>query len=104
MKNKFQYLIIVIMGICVLICSICTLIGCTKEPENEEPERLVIETLPECTNGTFTILDDSGGVYFQYEGKINIINNGENGQPIKITINLPDTGCSCFDDEGRLKE
>jgi len=110
LKNKFQDLLMLIMSICVLICAITVFLnGCAVEQpieqtEQPEPEALVIETLPEATSGVLTILDGNGGVYFQYEGEIDIINNGKNGQPIEIMIDLPDTGCSCFDEEGRLKE
>lgn len=74
-----------IRSICVLICAIFVFLnGCgveqpIEQTEQQEPEALVIETLPEATSGVLTILDGNGGVYFQYEGEINIINNGENG-------------------------
>ena len=97
-----------IVGVLLVLCVGSLLIGKTmiaKEKEVEQTEQaepLVIETVQPMTEGVLTIVDGEGGLFYQYQGEIRIINDGKNGQPIEIFITLPDTGCSCFDEEGNL--
>lgn len=99
-----------IVGVLLVLCVGSLLIGKTmiaKEKEVEQTEQtepLVIETVQPMTEGVLTIVDGEGGLFYQYQGEIRIINDGKNGQPIEIFITLPDAGCSCFDEKGRLKE
>lgn len=67
-----------------------------------EPLNITIPT--PTTNGTLTVYDENGEVYFQYSGEINILNSGRNGEPVEVEVSVPVTRCSCFDEEGRLKE
>lgn len=77
--------------------------GETEQTEKTaEPLKITIPT--PTTDGTLTIYDENGEVYFQYSGEINILNSGRNGEPIEVEVMVPVTRCSCFDEEGRLKE
>lgn len=67
-----------------------------------EPLNITIPT--PTTEGTLTIYDENGEVYFQYSGEINILNSGRNGEPVEVEVTVPVTRCSCFDEEGRLIE
>lgn len=67
-----------------------------------EPLNITIPT--PTTDGTLTVYDENGEVYFQYSGEINILNSGRNGEPVEVEVSVPVTRCSCFDEEGRLKE
>lgn len=51
---------------------------------NKEPEKVVIETQEPCTEGNVVIYSD-GGVY-EYFGKIDIVNDGGNGEEIAIIL------------------
>lgn len=70
--------------------------------ETAEPLNITIPT--PTTEGTLTVYDEHGEVYFQYSGEINILNSGQNGEPVEVEVKVPVTRCSCFDEEGRLKE
>lgn len=70
--------------------------------EMTEPLNITIPT--PTTEGTLTVYDEQGEVYFQYSGEINILNSGQNGEPVEVEVKVPVTRCSCFDEEGRLKE
>ena len=75
----------------------------TEQTENtSEPLNITIPT--PTTDGTLTVYDENGEVYFQYSGEINILNSGRNGEPVEVEVSVPVTRCSCFDEEGRLKE
>ena len=67
-----------------------------------EPLNITIPT--PTTDGTLTVYDENGEVYFQYSGEINILNSGRNGEPVEVEVSIPVTRCSCFGEEGRLKE
>lgn len=55
--------------------------------------------------GTLTLYDgDSKEILYQYLGNIEVLNDGANGDNIEIVIHVPDTGCSCFDENGILLE
>lgn len=70
--------------------------------ETAEPLNITIPT--PTTDGTLTVYDENGEVYFQYSGEINVLNSGRNGEPVEVEVSVPVTRCSCFDEEGRLKE
>lgn len=70
--------------------------------ETAEPLNITIPT--PTTEGTLTVYDEHGEVYFQYSGEINILNSGQNGEPVEVEVKVPVTWCSCFDEEGRLRE
>lgn len=68
----------------------------------QEATPLIITTPDPATDGTLTIYDEDGAVYYQYFGEIEIRNDGRDGEHIDIVIQLPETGCSCFDEDGNL--
>lgn len=70
--------------------------------ETAEPLNITIPT--PTTEGTLTVYDEHGEVYFQYSGEINILNSGQNGEPVEVEVKVPVIRCSCFGEEGRLKE
>lgn len=70
--------------------------------ETAEPLNITIPT--PTTEGTLTVYDEHDEVYFQYSGEISILNSGQNGEPVEVEVKVPVTQCSCFDEEGRLKE
>lgn len=76
--------------------------GAEQTEKTAEPLNITIPT--PTTGGTLTVYDENGEVYFQYSGEINILNSGRNGEPIEVEVTVPVTRCSCFDEEGRLKE
>lgn len=107
MKVKFQRIAAVIT--LVLLISVCVVPLCTGSAaveqiteQAEKAEPLIITTTPKNNYGTITIYDEHGNVYYQYMGEINVISSGWNGDEVEVVVNLPSTGCSCFDEEGNL--
>lgn len=68
--------------------------GCNKKSvsvtrQSSEVVLLVIDIPEPRTDGTLTIKDTEGNIYFQYVGRIDIKNNGKNGEAINIEVTLP---------------
>lgn len=72
------------------------------EERQHEATPLVITTPDPATDGTLTVYDEDGGIYYQYFGEIEIRNDGKDGEHIDIVVQLPETGCSCFDEDGNI--
>lgn len=110
-KEKYWFIILTLLvfGFLLLVMWIGSKGGFILGEEETEQTEKVAEplkiTIPTpTTEGTLTIYDENGEVYFQYSGEINILNSGRNGEPIEVEVMVPVTRCSCFDEEGRLKE
>lgn len=86
----------------VLISTVALFLsGCNRKSEDskttnastvthsEEAQALIIDIPEPRTDGTLTITDANGNVYFQYCGEINIKNSGRNGNPINIEVTMP---------------
>lgn len=56
---------------------------------NNQTEELVIDILEPCDYGTLTVLDRDNDVLYQYSGKINIKNDGKDGEKIEIIVKHP---------------
>lgn len=61
------------------------------EDEVKDPEKLVIYTPEASHSGTLTILYPDDSIQFQYQGEIQILNDGEDGKEIDIAIQIPET-------------
>ena len=57
---------------------------------NVESDDIVIDVEEPCSEGYLTVFSDEGITYFQYNGEILIENDGKNGQPIQISIYVPE--------------
>lgn len=93
----------IISIILVLIAIVVTLFGCTTalaidrdEKENVEsdfePEKVVIDIPEPSVKGCITVKNSDGAIVYQYEGEIDVVNDGSNGEDIDIRVNLPDEG------------
>lgn len=110
-KEKYWFIILTLLvfGFLLLVMWVGSKGGfILGEEETEQTEKtaepLNITIPTPTTDGTLTIYDENGEVYFQYSGEINILNSGRNGEPVEVEVSIPVTRCSCFGEEGRLKE
>lgn len=110
-KEKYWFIILTLLvfGFLFLVMWVGSKGGfILSEEETEQTEKtakpLNITIPTPTTGGTLTVYDENGEVYFQYSGEINILNSGRNGEPVEVEVSVPVTQCSCFDEEGRLKE
>ena len=107
-KNWFIVLTLLVFGFLLLMVWFESKDSFISEENAEQTEKVAEPlkiTIPTpTTEGTLTIYDENGEVYFQYSGEINILNSGRNGEPVEVEVSVPVTRCSCFDEEGRLKE
>lgn len=103
-KEKYWFIILTLLvfGFLFLVMWVGSKGGFILGEEETEPLNITIPT--PTTDGTLTVYDENGEVYFQYSGEINILNSGRNGEPVEVEVSVPVTRCSCFDEEGRLKE
>ena len=94
MKDKGNIIIGIFIG------SLLILAGCvfdiskekTSQKEIKEAEPIVIEDIEPSYEGMVSIYDGSRKQVFQYEGYIDIQNDGKDGNPIRIYINIGDNG------------
>lgn len=112
-KEKYWFIILTLLlfGFLLLVMWVGSkggfILGEEETEQTEktaEPLNITIPTPTPTTDGTLTVYDENGEVYFQYSGEINILNSGRNGEPVEVEVSVPVTRCSCFDEEGRLKE
>lgn len=54
-----------------------------------EPTPFVVDSVESCDKGTITVYENDGEVRNTYQGPIDILNDGKNGEEIEIVINLP---------------
>lgn len=102
--KKWWIALVIFMSV-LLLCASVQADAIRKPPEKTEPVPLVINTAEPTTEGTLTLYNgDSEEVLYQYLGDIEITNDGANGDNIEIVIHVPNTGCSCFDENGKLLE
>lgn len=82
--------LIIIGSIIYLISNVIVENKGKEEPAQQTTVDLVLPI--ERTDGMLTILKSDGTVYYQYSGEIDIRNNGRNGEPIEVVIELPYSG------------
>lgn len=69
----------------LLISSLCG--GCSKASDDDfTPEQLVINTPSRRYDGNLTVKDSNANVYFEYNGNIDILNDGKNGEAITVDV------------------
>lgn len=76
--------------ISVLIVAVTLLlVGCqTEEPQPEiQPRDIVIDIPDPCKTGVIEVYEN-GELDFGYEGTINILNDGKDGEPIRIVVDV----------------
>lgn len=56
---------------------------------NKQAEELVIDISEPCDYGTLTVLDRDNDILYQYSGKIDIKNDGKDGEKIEIIVKQP---------------
>lgn len=56
---------------------------------NKQAEELVIDISEPCDYGTLTVLDRGNDILYQYSGKIDIKNDGKDGEKIEIIVKQP---------------
>lgn len=90
---------------CVILVSCLVAFPGVKEKENKgqqsiteaqnapqsKLERITVQTTPPCSSGRITVYAEDERV-FSYYGKIEILNSGWNGRPIKIIVNTKGAG------------
>lgn len=83
MKNK-------VCSILVMLFLTGTLYGCAEQTKpTVEPGPLVIESIEPCTEGTVEVYA-TGVETFEYQGEIDIVNDGRNGETIEIVLKVGD--------------
>lgn len=60
-----------------------------KKSTNKQAEELVIDISESCDYGTLTVLDRDNDILHQYSGKIDIKNDGKDGEKIEIIVKQP---------------
>lgn len=76
--------------ISVLIVAVMfLLIGCGQEEPQpvKQPRDIVIDIPEACTHGTIEVYE-GGELVFGYQGEIDIQNDGKDGEPIRIIVNV----------------
>ncbi len=65
------------------------LVGCqAEEPQPEiQPRDIVIDIHEPCTTGVIEVYEN-GELDFGYEGEIDIQNDGKDGEPIRIVVDV----------------
>ena len=94
--KKIQNILEIIFGMAI-ICLIVAIIFSSFLKKDElvttntsaKPERLVINTENKRTDGIVVIEDSDGELHDQYGGAIDILNDGSNGEQIKIKVVIP---------------
>lgn len=83
-------------GLLILLISSFTFFGCGSDKEEQEENvdnvdlrQFVINDPESCTVGSITVYENDGEVRNTYQGPIDILNDGKNGEEIEIVINLP---------------
>lgn len=96
MKDKKALIYGAMVGVCatlVLIFGICIGVLLIDDQKQEssagDAKELNIETHNHCDTGKLTVYDRYGYVKYQYGGKIDIRNDGKDGDEIEIVIVQP---------------
>ena len=74
---------------CLIAAAVLILIGCQQEdPEPaKQPRDIVIDIPDPCKTGVIEVYEN-GELDFGYEGTIDIVNDGEDGEPIRIVVDV----------------
>lgn len=94
MKNHNRWIILATIFLFIFIISVICIIDKSTTPDplisrRTEDDILEITIPKKNTTGVLTIKDIDGDIFYQYKGTIHIVNDGKNGEEIKIEINLP---------------
>lgn len=94
--KKIQNILEIIFGmavICLIVVIIFSQFLKKDEPVTAKPrakaEKLVINTDNHRNDGIVVIEDSGGELHDQYGGAIDILNDGSNGEQIKIKVVIP---------------
>ena len=65
------------------------LVGCQQEEPQpvKQPRDIVIDIPETCKTGVIEVYED-GELDFGYEGTIDIVNDGKDGEPIRIVVDV----------------
>lgn len=104
MRDSLWYKFIAFIGLVVIVAGVSLSVymyldyeadraveeGLEEYISTQVPDDIVIDVPEPCTEGHLTVFSDEGITYFQYSGDILIENDGKNGQPIQISIYVPE--------------
>lgn len=80
--------VIFVIGVCInMFLEFDDSLRSTFNVESDDETKEIITPISE---GYLAVFSDEGITYFQYNGEILIENDGKNGQPIQISIYVPE--------------
>lgn len=74
----------------LIVAATILLVGCQVETTEEpvkQPRDIVIDIQDPCKTGVIEVYED-GELEYGYEGEINIQNDGKDGEPIRIVVDV----------------
>ncbi len=74
----------------LIVAVMILLVGCQVETTEEpvkQPRDIVIDIPEPCKTGVIEVYDN-GELDFGYEGTIDIVNDGKDGEPIRIVVDV----------------
>ncbi len=74
----------------LIVAVMILLVGCQVETTEEpvkQPRDIVIDIPEPCKTGVVEVYDN-GELDFGYEGTIDIVNDGKDGEPIRIVVDV----------------
>ncbi len=74
----------------LIVAATILLVGCQVETTEEpvkQPRDIVIDIPEPCKTGVIEVYDN-GELDFGYEGTIDIVNDGKDGEPIRIVVDV----------------
>lgn len=90
--KKIQNILEIIFGmaiICLIVVIIFNPFLKKDESSDIKAKKLIINTDANRTDGVIIIKDSDGELHDQYGGSIDILNDGSNGEQIKINVVIP---------------
>lgn len=74
---------------CLIAAAVLILVGCRQEEPQpvKQPRDIVIDIPEPCTTGVVEVYED-GETVFAYQGEIDIQNDGRDGEPIRIVVDV----------------
>lgn len=90
MKNVKKLIVIGLLLIAVILIIACHDSSAEHQGNdiNKQPEIPTVVIPEQCDEGIVTVKDETGNALFQYDGSIDILNSGRNGEPIDIVITV----------------
>lgn len=74
---------------CLIAAAVLILIGCGQEEPQpvKQPRDIVIDIPDPCKTGIIEVYE-GGELEYGYEGEIDIANDGKDGEPIRIVVDV----------------